>query len=156
VIEVNSNDTAGANNGGNPGIDANPAGGRRKPGILVVDDDATVRTMLDLGLRHHGFAVWLAAGGQDSLAVFERNARLIDVVLLDVRMPGMDGPQTLAALRQINAGVACFFISGEMGGYSPEALLSMGAAGLFLKPFSLSDVVETLRRVLSARSVEDH
>jgi CheY-like chemotaxis protein len=156
VIEVNGNDTTGAGAGEDPGVDTNSGGGGRKPGILVVDDDAAVRTMLDLGLRHHGFAVWLAASGQESVAIYERDARLIDVVLLDVRMPRMDGPQTLAALRQINPGVTCCFISGEIGKYSPESLQSMGAASLLLKPFSLSEIVGALQQLLSVRSVKDH
>jgi CheY-like chemotaxis protein len=46
--------------------------------------------------------VWLAAGGQEALDLYQRHREAIDVVLLDVRMPGLDGPQTLAALRALN------------------------------------------------------
>ena len=121
---------AGDNVGGSETSTSAPVAKQRQRGILVVDDDATVRTMLDIGLRHHGFAVWLAAGGQEAVEVFRRHGQAIDIVLLDVRMPGLDGPQTLAALQQIDPRVRCCFMSGESGGYNSETLLTLGASHL--------------------------
>ena len=122
--------------------------GPASAGILVVDDDATVRAMLDMGLRHSGFRVWQAADGAEALGVYRRHAADIDAVLLDVRMPGLDGPQTLAALRQLNPQVCCCFISGEIGQYTQDQLLAMGAAYFFKKPFSLAEITQTLRQLL--------
>jgi len=125
-----------------------PVTKERPPGILIVDDDAAVRTMLEMGLRHHGFVVWLASHGQEALALYRCHSQEIDVVLLDVRMPGMDGPQTLAALQQINPQVRCCFVSGESGDYTQEALLALGATHYFKKPFSLSGVTQVLRQLV--------
>ena len=68
--------------------------------ILVVDDDPDIRRIAALSLeRIGGFRVELAAGGDEALGLMARE--LPDVVLLDVTMPGRDGPATLLALREI-------------------------------------------------------
>lgn len=121
--------------------------GPRKPGVLAVDDDASVRAVVVAGLRHEGFEVWLAADGREALEIYQRHRATIDVVLLDVRMPSLDGPQTLAALRKLNPGVCCCFMSGDPGSYSPDDLLRLGAAQLFRKPFQLAEVASGLRRL---------
>src|SRR6266511_1810436 len=72
----------------------------RHPGVLVVDDDALLRTLLYEVLRQEGFAVWTAANGFEALTLYDLQRGAIDLVLLDVNMPGRDGPETLAALRR--------------------------------------------------------
>src|SRR5262245_38673653 len=85
------------------------------PSVLVVDDDPGVRRLLDRALPLHGFRVRLAAGGPEALDVFEAHHPDIDLVLLDVRMPTLDGPATLAALARIKPDVRCVFMSGDTG-----------------------------------------
>jgi CheY-like chemotaxis protein len=106
-----------------------------KPEILVVEDEAGVRTMLDLALRHYGFAVRLASSSQEAVELYERHHRGIAVVLLDVQMDGLDGPATLAALKKIDPDVRCCFMSGHTGKYSTEELLRMGGSHVLPKPF---------------------
>ena len=122
--------------------------GPRKPGLLVVDDDPSVRQLLSLGLRHHGFSVWLAADGLEAIQLYRTQGDQIDLILLDVRMPGLDGPQTLSILRQLKPNVRCCFISGETGGYAPEELAALGAECFFKKPFSLAEVAQILWQLL--------
>src|SRR5260370_467742 len=86
----------------------------RTYGILVVDDQASVGSVLDVALRQEGFTVWLAVNGQEALDLYRRCRRTIDAVLLDVRMPGWDGPRTLAALRELNPKIRCCFMSGDI------------------------------------------
>ncbi len=117
-------------------------------GILVVDDDAAVRAVLQAGLRQAGFVVWLATDGHQALEVYRHHQAAIALVLLDVRMPGLDGPQTLHGLRKINPGVRCCFLSGHTGAYSEQTLLQLGAAGVFRKPFRLNELVQALRQVV--------
>ncbi len=100
--------------------------------------------MLDAGLRQQGFAVWLAADGRAAVDLYRRHGPAIGVVLMDVRMPGMDGPQTLAAVRDINPRVPCCFMSGDTGGYTEAGLRNLGAAVL-RKPFRLAEVGRILR-----------
>jgi len=117
-----------------------------RPGILVVDDEPVVRNLLDLVLRRSGFAVWAADGGPSALDLYRQNQSAISVVLIDVRMPDMDGPQTLAALRRINPAVVCCFMSGHAGEYTPEGLLALGAVRLFEKPFRADELAQALRQ----------
>jgi CheY-like chemotaxis protein len=120
----------------------------QKPGVLVADDQAQVRTMLALALRHYGFLVWVAASGRDAVDFYRTHQEAITVVLLDVRMPDLSGPDTLVALQRINPRVRCCFMSGDTGAFSRDALLRMGAADVLMKPFGLLDVSDALRRVL--------
>jgi CheY-like chemotaxis protein len=117
----------------------------RGHGVLVVDDDADVRDALDAGLRREGFAVWLAADGQAALDLYRNHSETIDVVLLDVRMPGLDGPQTLAALQQLTPQIRCCFMTGYLGSHSTQELRRLGADAVLMKPFHLSEVARVLR-----------
>jgi CheY-like chemotaxis protein len=74
----------------------------RKCGILVADDEAWVRGLLDIAMRREGFAVWLAANGHEVVEMYRCQRETIDAVLLDICMPGLDGPPTLAALQELN------------------------------------------------------
>ena len=119
-----------------------------KPQILMVEDDSEVLKMLGVALRHYGFAVHLAGGGKQAVEIYEQRCGAIDVVLLDVQMPDMDGPETLAALQQLDPTVRCCFMSGNVGKYAGVDLLAMGAAHVFDKPFfSLTDLACTLWQV---------
>lgn len=123
---------------------ASGAVSRKQPGILVVDDEDMLLSLLDVVLRGQGFAVFTASSGQDAVAIYQANQAAIDMVLLDVRMPGMDGPTTLLALRQINPAVRCCFMSGELGTVKIDDLLALGAERVFFKPFALTQVAAEL------------
>jgi CheY-like chemotaxis protein len=119
----------------------------RDHGVLVVDDDPVVRAAVHEGLRQHGFAVWLAADGQEALDVYRSHCETIDVALLDVCMPVLNGPQTLAALRKMNTQIRCCFMTGGSSCYTEQELHHLGADAVFLKPFLLSEVADVLRTV---------
>jgi CheY-like chemotaxis protein len=120
-----------------------------RPVILVVDDDSAIRTLLEVGLRPQGFEVWKAAAGQEAIDLYRQHHDAIAGVLLDVQMPALDGPHTLAALRQINPRVRAAFMSGDLGRYTEEGLLEQGATHVLAKPFRLSDVAQTLLEMVS-------
>jgi CheY-like chemotaxis protein len=124
-----------------------PPGGARKPGILIVDDEEYVRAILQTWLRQQGFAVWLAADGQEALELYSRHREAIDVILLDVRMPRLDGPETLAAIQQLNPRVRCCFMSGDLGRYTESSLCTAGAAAVIRKPFQLAEVGRLVREL---------
>ena len=116
----------------------------RKYGILVVDDDSGVRGELKKELRQQGLDVWLAANGQEALELFWRHRGEIDVVLLDVCMPGLDGPQTAAALKQLDPQIRFCFMSGDLGGYTNRKLRDLGALAVIPKPFHLTEIAPML------------
>jgi CheY-like chemotaxis protein len=106
--------------------------------------------LLTAVFHRRGFAVWIASSGPAGVAAYQEHQAEIDVVLLDVRMPGVDGPGTLARLRQINPALRCCFMSGHTGEYTADYLLSCGASHCFDKPFRMDDVAQTLLRLAQA------
>jgi len=116
-------------------------------GILVVDDDLLIRTLFTTCLAGQGFEVWTAGSGAEAIEFYREHGSAIAVVLLDVRMPGLDGPHTLVRLRQLDPGVRCCFMSGDMGDYTEEDLLALGALDVVSKPFSLTALVRRLQQV---------
>lgn len=119
-----------------------------KPGVLVVDDDHFVRAIVQIGLERDGFDVWLARGGREAVDLYREHRERIAAVLLDVQMPGLDGPQTLDALHRLNPNLRACFMSGDAGDYSPVELIQRGAAHVIDKPFRLENLAAILRQLL--------
>jgi anti-anti-sigma factor len=126
---------------------AAPAPGGAPPCVLVADDDEGIRSLLGCALPRHGLRAVLAATGREALERYRQDAAAIDVALLDVNMPGLSGPETLAALRDLAPGLRCCFMTGDLGPDTEERLLAHGAARVFPKPFAAAEVAETLRRL---------
>jgi len=118
---------------------------RDKLGVLVVDDEHLVRIMVQLGLERNGFEVWLAPNGREAVDLYRAHREDIAVVLLDVRMPGLDGPQTLDALRELDSEVLACFMGGTKEDYNPKELRQRGAAYVIAKPFHLDELANILR-----------
>ena len=114
------------------------------PGVLVADDDENLRFLLRLTLRQAGFATLVAADGRHAVELFRRHRGEVRVVLLDVNMPGLDGPGALARIRQIAPQVRCCFMTGHAAHYGADNLLALGAARVFDKPFRLEEVLQAL------------
>lgn len=117
------------------------------PIVLVVDDDQSVLELVRIGLNKNGYAVMPATSGAEAITLYREQSGKIRLVLLDVQMKGLDGPQTLEALRQIDPAVRCCFMTGNSGPYSVEDLLQRGE-GVFLKPFKMVTIVKHLRVLL--------
>jgi CheY-like chemotaxis protein len=114
-------------------------------GVLVVDDDERVRSRLGSALRRHGCTVYLAANGREAVDIYERHLKGIGLVLLDVQMPHLDGPQTLAALRRLNPRVFCCFLSSRSDRRTAEELLRLGAARVLHKPVGEAELERVCR-----------
>jgi len=127
---------------------------RRIPGVLVVDDEHMVRVLLQLSLERNGFEVWLASNGDEAIELYQDNKNCIDAVLLDVCMPGLDGPHTLGVLRKLNPEVRACFMSGDLGSYRSEDLIQLGAACVIAKPFRLNELASQLRLVANGKVAE--
>jgi DNA-binding NtrC family response regulator len=113
--------------------------------VLVADDDEYVRAMLSQALGQAGFRPLLAADGHKAVELFRRHKDEVRAVLLDVNMPGLDGPGALAETRRADLAVPCCFMTGYSDRYAAEDLMALGAVCVFTKPFHIDDVLETLR-----------
>lgn len=132
---------------------------QRSPGILVVDDDATLLHLFCEHLVDQGWSVWSAATGQEAIDRFRHHADEIDVILLDVILPDLDGLATWRILRQIRPDACCCFMSGSFGQYAEQALLEFGAQRIFPKPFpNTRELVQVLKQLAesSRRSAQSH
>ena len=117
------------------------------PCVLVVDDEDALRTILTRELRKRGFDVYSTDSGAEAVEMYCRSKNRIDLVLMDVNMPGMSGPDALAALRADDPGARCCFMTADPRPATWEALLTLGAVAVFGKPFpSLTELCESLRR----------
>ena len=122
------------------------------PTILIVDDEPGVRTALSGVLRDEGYSVEAVPSGE---ACLERVARGgVDLVVLDVWLPGMDGLTTLARLRERQVDAQVVLISGHGNIESAVRAIKMGAFDFVEKPLSLEKTVLVIRNALRQRRLE--
>jgi len=117
------------------------------PLVLVADDEEIVRSVLQRSLERHGFRVMLARDGQEALELFEQHREQIQLVLLDVLMPRLDGPQALAQMMESEPNLVSCFMTGHAGKYEEKDLFRAGARRVFAKPFRLAEVLHSLREL---------
>ena len=124
-----------------------------KPRILVIDDEAPIRDSLKMTLEYEGYDVIGAATGQEGLALAEREAP--DLVLLDVKMPGMDGIEVLERLRNMNDSLPVVVVSGHGTISTAVEATKKGAFDFIEKPFASERVLVSLRNALDSRQLRD-
>ena len=118
-----------------------------RPSLLVVDDDPSVAGLLKQALQEWGYDVLVARNGWEGLAVASRHT--VDGMLLDMRMPIMDGRTMLDELRWLGHQMPVLMMSGGSDERALRQLLQEGAEGFFLKPFHLNSLKNTIRQVLT-------
>lgn len=123
------------------------------PLIAVVDDQRDVRTTLSKGLAAHGFRCHPLASGQDLIDALEYLTP--DCILLDIRMPGLDGIETLKAIKGKRRDTPVLFFTSH--GDVPLAVRAMqlGAADFIEKPSTFEEIIAKLRSALAASSKGD-
>ncbi len=124
-----------------------------KTRILVIDDEAAIRDSLRMTLEYEGYEFVGAATGQEGLALAEREAP--DLVLLDVKMPGMDGLEVLDRLHAMNETLPVVVISGHGTISTAVDATKKGAFDFIEKPFASERVLVSLRNALDQRQLRD-
>lgn len=118
--------------------------------VLYIDDDDDIREVAAMSLElDPGFEIMTCASGSEALDAAPGWAP--DLILLDVMMPGMDGPETLAALRadMRTQAIPIVFITARTQTQEVARLMSLGAAGVIAKPFEPMDLASVARSYLA-------
>jgi len=126
-----------------------PLDAKHQKSILVIDDEDDVRNAAYEILDAHGYHVLLANSGPQGIQLFTQAPRAIDLVLLDVRMPGMDGKQVFAKLRQIDPTANIAFVSGYSETELNVQLEGRQAVAFLPKPYTLAQLIGLVQTMTS-------
>lgn len=116
--------------------------------VLVVDDDPTQRRLLQAAVERAGFACRTAPDGESGLAMARKSADGVDVMLLDLVMPGMDGMEVLARLQEVRPDLPVMVLTATGSIDTVVQAIRAGAIDFFVKPASPERVVVSIRNAL--------
>lgn len=119
------------------------------PRVLLVDDDLNVLRGHGRILRNDGYQVETATSGEAGLLLLEAND--YDAVILDMRMPGMDGITFLRLLRERACEVPVVLLTGSLTAESAATAINLGVAGCLVKPINARELKEGLTHVVRPR-----
>ncbi len=114
--------------------------------ILVIDDEQMILDMLDQVLSAAGYRVHTAVGGQEALELYERHP--VNLVLTDIRMPGIDGYRLLQKIKAKNAEARIVLMSGYSNDLSITEAIELGADEFIVKPFRGHEILEVLESAM--------
>lgn len=116
--------------------------------ILLVEDEAPVRAFASRALRLKGYTVLEAESAEDALKTLEETDLAIDIFVTDVVMPGMDGPSWVRKALEAHPDVRVVFVSGYAEDAFGEGQVAIPNSVFLPKPFSLTELTDTIRRQL--------
>ena len=122
-----------------------------EPTVLVADDEIGVRESVGRVLRHEGFRVIPAEDGDAALAALRQGG--VDLLLADLRMPGLDGLELLRAAKLLTPEVEVVVLSGHGTVQEAVAAMKEGAYDFLTKPFERAQLVRTVRQALEHRAL---
>lgn len=123
-----------------------------KPTILIVDDEKNTREGLKRGLEHNRYNILLAEDGRSALELFSKER--IDLMLADLKMPGMDGIQLMQKVKEISPSTLTLILTAYGTIETAVNAMKQGAYDFVTKPINLDEVDILVRRALSTRRVE--
>ncbi len=119
--------------------------------VLLVDDEASIRTVTSQTLKAFGYRVITASDGVEALAQYVRHQRKIAVVLTDMMMPVLGGAPMIQALLKINPGVRIISASGLGANEGAAPYSGAGAKRFLTKPYTAATLLKTLRMILDEK-----
>ena len=114
--------------------------------ILVVDDDADIREVLRIQLENKGYSVWEAVNGNDAVAAVSENPD-IDLIILDIMMPGLSGIDACTQIRKITSAPV-LFLTAKSKESDKTAAYENGGDDYLVKPFSQAELLMKVRSLL--------
>jgi two-component system cell cycle sensor histidine kinase/response regulator CckA len=121
--------------------------------ILLVDDEDMIIEVGQALLKKLGHQVITAKSGEEAVEVVHRMGFGVDLVILDMIMPGMDGGRTFDRIREICPEIPIMLASGYAINGQAEEIMSRGCNGFIQKPFSVSELSQKLRHILDKGNI---
>jgi DNA-binding response OmpR family regulator len=122
--------------------------GNHQPTVLLVEDDEATRDAMTAVLVREGYLVMTASSGHDALGLVRTPLSPIDVVLLDVHLPDVNGIDLCARIRELLPQAAVVVCSGEAEPAEVAKLLELGVHRYFQKPMALDELLSTVEAAL--------
>ena len=124
----------------------------RRVKILVIDDDESLRRVLEYNLAQEGYAVLSSASGEQGLELLKKEGA--DLVVTDVRMPGMDGLQVLEGVRKVDPNIQVIILTAFGTIEMAVEAMKAGAFHYISKPFNRDELKLTLKKALQLKELE--
>jgi two-component system nitrogen regulation response regulator NtrX len=124
-----------------------------KPRILVIDDEAAIRDSMRMILEYEGYEFLGAAAGEEGIALVENES--VDLVFLDIKMPGMDGLEVLGRVKALAEGLPVVMISGHGTVATAVEATKLGAFDFIEKPLATERILLAIRNALGFSRLRD-
>ena len=118
--------------------------------VLLVDDEEMIRDVGQAMLEKLGYRMFLADSGEQALDLIKNNGQEIDLVILDLIMPGLDGGKTFDLIREIKPNMPVILASGYAIDGQANEIMKKGCNGFIQKPYNISDLSQKVREILDA------
>jgi CheY-like chemotaxis protein len=119
--------------------------------ILLVDDELNVIDVTEEMLQSAGYKVLTARSGMEAIELFKKNREDIDLIILDMIMPGLGGGETFDCMKALDPNVRVLLSSGYSLKGEAKEILSRGCNGFIQKPYTLAQLSEKLNEILVCR-----
>jgi two-component system cell cycle sensor histidine kinase/response regulator CckA len=116
--------------------------------LLIVENEPAIRNLLQVALRRNGYTVLAAESGREALELVRNHDGVIDLLITDVMMPDMDGPELVRQLSTIRPDTRTLFMSGYMDDTLGEHGILSSNANFIQKPFSPRTIAQKVRDIL--------
>lgn len=131
-----------------PAAERSVPNGNRREHVLVIDDEADIRESLEEILSLEGYEVTTAESG--AAAIERAKTAHFDLVITDLKMPGMDGIEVLVRLKQLHPDMQVLVATGYASNETASTCLREGAYDYIRKPFDLDDLLRLIRKAIQA------
>jgi CheY-like chemotaxis protein len=116
--------------------------------ILVVDDEQMNIIVIKEMLEMLGYHIYAAGSGQEALAIYSERGSEIDLVVMDMIMPGIGGGKTFDYLKEMNPNVKVILASGYSANGEARSIMDRGCRAFIQKPFQLHELTSRIRKIL--------
>ncbi|MHC5594650.1 MAG: hybrid sensor histidine kinase/response regulator, partial [Nostoc sp.] len=117
--------------------------------ILVVDDEVAIQEITRTSLEAHNYKTLIASDGIEAIALYAKNMDKINVVLMDIMLPSLDGLTAIRTLQKINPQVRIIASSGLMSDNKLSAVAAIGVNTFLSKPYTVNELLLSLEKILS-------